>query len=428
MKISKRITALLVALLISVSLVLPAGAIASPDVELSAASALVVNLETGREIYSRNADEQRSIASVTKMMTALVAYEAAGGNLAGTSITVPLDVWSYFDDWDISVSGLVAGETMSMYDIMHALLLPSGNEAAITLAVHFGYNEFIGMMNQKAAALGMSGTHFVNPHGLDADGNYSTAHDLMLLTKAFVAATPLYEITQKTFYTLPATEYAGERAIYSTNYAQIESSDSYYSPVRGIKTGSTELAGRCLVSTAVYDNTSYAIVLLGCGNSVFAETVSLYRWCFNNLSYYSPINANTAVTEIKVKSSSRKDALVLYSETDLFALFDASAAPEVTFKTHLPEKVKAPIAVGQVIGTADVFYNGEPAGTVNLISREEVKRNILVSALELVGAIVFSTPGMIVLGALFLILLVYLYYIKIALPRAARRKNRRNRR
>lgn len=425
MKSFKGLAAVALLIALSLSLYVPASALAEPDVELSAASALVVNLETGTEIYSKNADERRSIASVTKMMTALVAYELCGGALKETTVTVPLDVWSYFDTYDISVSGLVSGESMSLYDMMHALLLPSGNEAAVSIACHFGYAEFINKMNEKAAALGMSNSHFVNPHGLDADGHYSTAHDLIILTKAFIAATPIYEITQKTSYTLPETGYAEARTIYTTNYAQIESSDVYYSPVRGIKTGSTDLAGRCLVSTAVYGNTSYAIVLLGSGSSVFSETVSLYRWCFNNLSYYSPISINTAVAEIKVKSSLRKDALVLYSAGELYSLFDDSKPGEVSYEIHLPESIKAPIAVGQVIGTADVFYNGVKTGTIDLVSREEVKRNIFVSALEFIGAIVLSTPGMIVLGALFLILIIYLYYIKIALPRAAKKRRRR---
>lgn len=420
----KKVISLFAAILILVSASLPAFALPQPDLELAAVSAVVINLDLGETIYTKNENEIRTMASLTKMMTALVAYDLCGGDTRGTTVQVPWNIWEYFAGFsNISVSGLVAGESFSMYDMLHALLIPSGNEAATTIAINYGYENFISQMNQKAAELGMNSTHFVNPHGLDAEGHYSTAADLAKLAVEFAANAELYEITQKVTYLLPATDLAEARTIYTTNLASIPSSGYYYSAMRGLKTGYTPNSGYCLASTATSGGARYLIVLLGCevGKS-FSESIELYRWCYNNLSIKSPIDNNTVVAQLGVTGSAEKDTFVVYPDAPIYRLFGNSNEIEVTYNCVLPESVPAPVAVGDVIGTAEVFYNGESVGTVNLIAREDIERNVFVVAMEAIGAAITSPVGMVVIGALFLILLFYLYYIKIVIPRKARRR------
>ena len=200
----------------------------------------------------------------------------------------------------------------------------------------------------------------------------------------------------------------------------------HYSPVRGIKTGYTNSAGHCLASTAVYGGVRYLAVLMGCDyNAVFSETDALYKWCFSSLKYVSPIDENTTVSSVKVKCAAKTDSLIVYPEQPLYGLFGADEQIEVTYELELPETVEAPIAVGQVIGKAKVYYSDVLAGEVNLISREEIKRSAFVAVMDAIKTAVLSLPGRIIIGALFLIFMAYLYYVKIVIPRAARKKKYR---
>lgn len=417
---------LMLALILLLALPAQAAGLPTPDVELTAQSAVIVNLDLGQTVYTKNENTVRSIASLTKMMTALVAYDLSGGQLKETNVTVPVNIWGFFEGYsNISVSGLVPGETLTLYDMLHALLIPSGNEAATSIALHFGYNEFIDAMNSKAAELGMKSTRFVNPHGLDAEGHVSTAHDIALLAQALYQNTALYEITQKTAYQLPATDRAEARTIYTTNLAMLSGSSSYYAPLRGIKTGYTKSAGHCLASTASYGGDRYLIVLMGCEyGSVFAETAALYRWCFLNLSVLSPIDGNTVAAQVKVTGSAQKDTLVLYPDRELYTLFAKGEQPEVTYRCELPESVPAPVAPGDIIGTAEVFYDGRSAGTINLVAREAIEKSIFIVAADMLGRLLTSTPAIIVMGLLFLFFIAYLYYIKVVIPRMEKRRKK----
>ncbi|MBR5045618.1 MAG: D-alanyl-D-alanine carboxypeptidase, partial [Oscillospiraceae bacterium] len=170
------ISALLIIIIGSVSPAFAAPTNIELGVEVTAEAAYVVNEDTGRVVYQKNADKKMYPASTTKIMSAALAMSMCD-DLEGTMVTVPYDIWVEFEGIDISNAGIHGGEIMSLGDLVHCMLIQSANEAASAVASYFGRDEFIEAMNRKARELGCTGTHFVNPHGLYDDDHYTTARD-----------------------------------------------------------------------------------------------------------------------------------------------------------------------------------------------------------------------------------------------------------
>ena len=213
---------------------------------LEPAAALLLDVATGTVVYSRNADAQLAPASTTKMMTALVALDL--GRLDDEVTILPSDL-----SVD-SVLGLRPGEVWTLEDLLYALMLASDNASAVVIARHAGGSEaaFVEQMNARAAAWGMTGTHFANPHGYDDPNHYSTAHDLAVLARR--------AMDNATFKQLVGTRerIVGARVI--TNLNQLLGT---YEGAEGIKTGTTDGAGQCLVSSVARRDGHALCVVLG---------------------------------------------------------------------------------------------------------------------------------------------------------------------
>ena len=237
---------------------LPAGT------EVEAQSVILYNFNSDTVVYQNNPDEWREPASLTKLMTALVVAEI-DPDPENTYITA--DSQSILDISGTGASNvnLKTGEVMSSLDLLRCLLISSG-DAANVLATHYAgsITAFVEKMNQRAATLGMIDTHFENAHGLSATGQHTTASDLLILAKEVCKFEKLTEICSKSRYTVPATNMSDERVLTTTNLMLDPSTDAYYKYTTGLKTGYTDNAGRCLISTAEKDNERYLCVMLGC--------------------------------------------------------------------------------------------------------------------------------------------------------------------
>ncbi|MCX7668905.1 MAG: D-alanyl-D-alanine carboxypeptidase [Anaerolineae bacterium] len=214
---------------------------------VTAASALAIELDAGQTLYSYRPDEPWPPASTAKLMTALVVVHHV-------DINQRVVVSSRAAATPGSRMGLTAGETLTVGDLLYGLLLPSGNDAAVALAEHVAGNEtaFVGLMNERAAALGLRGTRFVNAHGSDAPGQVTTASDLVLLARAVLAHPLLARIVAR-----PSAQVAG-RTLKNTNELL-----GAYPYVDGVKTGTTDAAGECLVASATRDGHRLIVVVLG---------------------------------------------------------------------------------------------------------------------------------------------------------------------
>lgn len=223
------------------------------SLSIDAKSALLIDMDTEQVLYEQAADEQRYPASITKIMTALLTLEAVGRGELDLNDVITMDDAALADlTPDSSTAGLQAGEEITVRNLLYCLLLASANEAANALAIAVAGDipTFVEQMNQRAQELGMSGTHFVNPHGLHSDDHYTTARDIFKMAKQAMTHATFREIVSTGTYTVPATNLSGERTLYNTN-ALLTSAlhPGYtYSGTIGIKTGSTGQAGYCLTA------------------------------------------------------------------------------------------------------------------------------------------------------------------------------------
>lgn len=225
--------------------------------ELSAKAALSYDLTTNSMIFSHNADEKLPIASLTKIMTAIVALENEQEN---DKITISHEAATIGED----SMGLTEGETLTLNELLHGLFLQSGNDAAeaIADASPYGRDNFIHLMNKKAEDLGLASTHFTNPSGLEGDGNqYSTAHDLLVITRYALEKPTIANIVQQPYYFIPAGE--GHKGYELNNETNLLTS---YPGVKGVKTGFTNEAGLCLITYLDYKGHKIIAVLLNSQN------------------------------------------------------------------------------------------------------------------------------------------------------------------
>ncbi|MBQ4093755.1 MAG: D-alanyl-D-alanine carboxypeptidase [Oscillospiraceae bacterium] len=410
----------------------PATEIAFDLDALTGKAIYVVNRETGRVVYEKNAQERMYPASTTKIMTAALALELCA-DPANTIVTVPAGVWNEFAGINISSAGLMGGEEITMLDLVHCMLLQSANEAASTVAAYYGREEFIAMMNAKAAELGCTDTHFTNPHGLFDEQHYSTAADLYKITEWAMSVPGFWEISCKSRYELPATNKHDSRWLVTTVKLQDKTSGYYTSYVRGIKTGTIDESGRCLVSAAEKNGESYVAVVLGCpteystlvwgqGNSVFTDTRRIYDWCFGKLELKNVVQAGDPVSEVSLRWSAKSDYLMVYAAEDVATLLrtDTKAQPVITYETELPQSIKAPVEAGQVIGTAKVYSDGIYIGDVDLVAWDGAELSYFSMVMDSLAKLLTSTVAMVIYALLLIFVLAYVYYMLVWVPHAAK--------
>lgn len=240
---------------------------AAPDV--SAEHAILMDAERGEILFEKEAFEESPIASITKIMTAILAIES--GKMEETTTVSRKAVYT-----EGSSIYLEQGEKIKIKDLVYGLMLRSGNDAAVAIAEHIGESEegFVYLMNEKARWLGMDNTNFKNPHGLDDEEHYSSAYDMAILTKEAMNNEHFKEISG-------AVSYLSENRSYSwRNKHKLVT--GYYSHASGGKTGYTRRTGRTLVTTAEKDGNSLIAVTLN-GPNDWNDHISLFEWGFDEL-------------------------------------------------------------------------------------------------------------------------------------------------
>lgn len=237
-------------LILSPATALPS--VASAVCNISAEAAVLIDADSGNVLYSKNADRRMPMASTTKIMTALVALDR--GELDET-VEVP--------DGAVGIEGssiyLVAGEKLTLRQLLYAMMLESANDAATAIAIEIGgsVDAFADMMNEKASSLGLRDTHFTNPHGLDDPNHYTTAHELAIIAACAMNDKVFREIVSTHKMTIPQDSGEGARLLVNHNKML-----NLYDGAIGIKTGYTKKSGRCLVSAAERDGVRLISVTL----------------------------------------------------------------------------------------------------------------------------------------------------------------------
>ena len=308
----------------------------------SAKAAILINADTGEVIYSHNIEERLPMASTTKIMTALLLCEY--GNFE-REITVTAEMLRV----EGSSMGLLAGDRVTLHDLLYGLLLASGNDAANVVAFVLGgtVNGFAKLMNERAAELGLKNTHFVTPSGLDADGHYTTAYDLAMLTR--------YALSNEEF----AKAVASKSAVLNygnppyrrtlTNHNKLLKT---YEGAIGVKTGFTKKAGRCLVSAAEEDGKKVIAVTLNDPDD-WNDHKNMLTYGLNAIKQ-TVIKPEQESVDIPVISGKEEQ---LHIEIESFTV-NTLETEGLSCAVNLPEFVYAPITKGELIGSA-VFKKGD---------------------------------------------------------------------
>ncbi len=356
-----------------------------PDLEIHARSVYMVNLETGTVVYEKNSTASAFPASVTKLMTALVALEQTP-DLTKTVSVYPQVVDDLLGT-GAAIAGLMPGEQVTMEQLLNLLLVPSSCDAAnaIAMEVSGSIEAFVALMNQKAQQLNMTNTFYANAHGLHEEIQATTAYDQFLLAREILNHPQLTDICCQYNYTLPATNLSAERSFPTTNYMINPYSSWYYKRVQGLKTGYTDEAGRNLVSLAEKDGQRYITVVMGCpaetlnGYQVhheFDNTYDLLYWAYTDLQYLTVVEATKPVAEVELSLCKETDHVIAVPAESFNAIVPVNSVENVVVEAHLDQtKIEAPIEKGALLGTATVLCAGQEIGTIQLVAQQTCRRN-----------------------------------------------------
>lgn len=358
-----------------------------PSYHANAKAALLIDLNTGRTIYEQDADEQVYPASLTKIMTCLLALE--NGNLSDV-VTITDEAYADLVSGS-STADLQVGEQLRLEDLLYCMMVESGNEAANAVAEHIGgtIEDFVQMMNERAYELGCTHTHFMNPHGLHNESHYTTARDLSLIVQAALKSENFRTITNTAEYTLPATNLSDERVLKTTNMLIFQNSGNryYYPKAIGIKTGYTTPAGRCVISAAKSSGMYLLGIICGAETTVletgdiqmesFPECINLFNYGFDNFSYVSVLSPLYPVAQVSVLNSAGAEAVAVSPKDDIQILLP-NGYDEAQLDVNIEltnESVEAPVQESDVLGHATVSYNGELLAETDLLAIADVARS-----------------------------------------------------
>ena len=373
------------------STLFPFSALAAPAPETTAQHAIVVDANYDEVLFEKDANAKAYPASITKVMTALLVSEAinAGTINAEQVVTVSETAMQNLHA-DGSTANIKAGEMISVKDLLYCLLLPSANEAANILAetVSGSVENFVALMNTRAQELGCTGTHFANAHGLHSDDHYTTAYDIALFTKEALKHDLIREIVGSKTYKMPATNLSDARTFYNTN--ALVSNWHYigytYDKAIGVKTGTTDEAGKCLVSAAVNGEEYVICVVLGAPFKLedgtaslrhFADSKALLKWGFDNFKRTTISKGDAPVAQVAVTLSQEADCVMVKPIGSLSRTVpvDLNLDEIEANVTLFQETIPAPVEEGQVLGTLTLSHDGEVYGTLDLVAVNSVERS-----------------------------------------------------
>ncbi len=355
-------TAMVVVIVLATLFAAPVSAIS--DEEVAAPSAILMEPNTGKILYEKNANEQRPCASITKVMTLLLVMEAIDSGKISLEDQVAASAHAASmggsDIW------LKEGEVMSVNDLIKATVIMSANDAAVVLAEHvYGTeDEFVKQMNIRAKQLGMNDTVFQNCNGLDEDGHITTAHDVALMSGALIAHEKIFD------YTLTWMDYLrdGQTQLVNTNKLIRR-----YKGITGLKTGTTGQAGSCITATAKRDDLNLVAVVLGCATTDerFAGATTLLDYGFANFAFITlPI---PELGTVPVSGGMQAQVQAQCGQTAQVLLPKGKEAG-IKSQVQLSESIQAPVEQGQILGRVSYTLDGEEIAGYNVTAKESVAK------------------------------------------------------
>ena len=438
-KLAVFLSMLIVLSSIIASALVPASAVNfKNDVKLRSRAVLLINMDTGQTVFEKNSEKKVYPASTTKIMTYVIVAENIT-NFKKTKVKIKQSVLDTLIGTGSSVANVQAhvGGSMTVLDLLYSMMVPSGNDAAMVLADFVGggdVNKFVEMMNKKAKELGCKNTHFANPDGLHDKNHYTTASDMAKITQYALTLPEFSTITNTTTYYVKGDSFP----LTTTNYLiDANRGGNYYYPyAQGIKTGTTDEAGHCLVTMGAADGYSYLGVFMknkfNPENDVYGtmlDAKEMFRWALTQLELNQVASKETPICEEKVNLAWGKNSVQLVPEKNINAIVPNDfKESDIVIETKVPDSVDAPIKEGDVIGKATVYYKGEQAsgkqelGQVNLVSSETIERSGILYVLSVVQSIVVSNWFIIIIAVIVVLLIIYIIISSIIRRRSRRRR------
>ena len=354
-------------------------AAAAGSLSLPCRAAILIDQTSGTVLYEQNADQQVPIASITKVMTLLLTFEAIHAGKASYTDMVPVSEHAY--NMGGSQIWLEPGETMTLDDMLKAICVSSANDAAVAVAEYIGGSEpaFVAEMNARAAALGMTNTTFQNACGLDEVGHLSTARDVATMSRQILTECP--EVLQYTGIWTDSLR-GGQTQLVNTNKLL-----KHYNGITGLKTGTTGGAGVCLSASAARDGLSLIAVVLGAPSSQdrFSAAASLLDYGFAHYEAAALPALENAPLEVAVRGGSQAAVGLDYTALPASLLLEKGQSGALTARLDLPGQVDAPVTAGTALGSVQVYSGETLLGEYPVCAAQTVERLDFGSALRLLA-------------------------------------------
>lgn len=388
----KKIVALLLMLIVTIQPITYAN---TKPITLSP-SAILMDAETGQVLYDKNAKDQLYPASITKVLTAIVALEK--NEDLSEKVVIGKDVPNQIVS-NSSAIYLIPGESVTLEQLMYALMVESANDAAVAIAEHTAgsVEDFAELMNKKAKELGAIDSHFVNPHGLHSEEHFTTAYDMALIMREAIKDPVLRKLMTTPNYIIAETNKQQTRYLWTKNRLYKDEGDEFYNDkVIASKTGYTTEANNTLVSAAQDDNMKLiAVALNGQGTSTFSDTSALFDYGFTSFETSTLIRKDDFVKEQKIEKASKPLQIVSRSTVKYIKTKDNSGEIQETIK--LSENLPSSISKGEIIGTIEYSVSNEKIGEAQLMAGNEVLSKSAITMQKIKGSIVYIIPGILLL-------------------------------
>lgn len=400
----------------------------TPTFEVYSQSAYMINLDTKSVVYEKNADAQQMPASLVDIMTAIVVLESCQ-DTDSVTITADKKLYDEFDEYeypdDLRYADIFDGDTLTVTDYLHALMLTSSCEAANILAYHFGnqnISAFVDKMNKKAQEIGAVNTFFTNPHGLYDPKQVTTAKDMAIITQYAltvarfedIATTEEYEVNPVGYTTAHEEDWTWSHS----NIIMSAASDYYVYGVKGIKTGNLQLGGRNIITMGSSDGIKYLLVLLNApfydseGNSRYyhlEDACQLLEWVFDNFNYQVLLSDDEEIAEVKVENSDGNGYVLVKPKEELSTLwYNDIDATSIQKNIKLAENVKAPIKKGEKLGEIELKLSDEQIAVIDLVASTDVERSFIKFNLSMTKKFFSSICFLIAIIVTIFISLIYL--------------------
>lgn len=347
---------------------------ADAQLDIDSPSAVLIEGSTGKIIYEKNKDERRKPASITKIMTLLLIFEALDSGQI--SLMDEVTVSEYAASMGGSQVYLEPNETQNVDTMIKCISIASANDASVAMAelIAGSEEEFVARMNSRAKELGMNNTNFVNCCGLDTDNHYSSAYDVALMSKELITKHP--DISKYSTVWMDTIVHKTKRGESEFGLSNTNKLVRFYQGITGLKTGSTSLAKYCLSATAKKNNMDLIAVILAAPDTKtrFQEASKLLNYGFANYSIYVDENKDTVLEPVKVSKGVKDEVQGQIEQKFSYLCTKGTSTSDIRKEVSLYETIEAPVAKGAKIGEITYYSGNDKIGSVDIVALEEINK------------------------------------------------------